>query len=254
MPENQEIRAQDPELAGTLISAMEAMVKEFDYVDLASSLVSSTIDVVNASAAGVMVSDAAHVLHVVAASHESMRTLELFEIQADEGPCLDCWNSGRQVVSLDLREDDRWPIFGPRAIESGYVAALATPLRVRDQCFGALNILWANPTDLDDSAEQAARALADLAAIGLINRALPMEATFLAEQIQTTINARVTIEQAKGMLAEQAQVDMNAAYSLMRDFSRVSGTHLLETARGIIDRRISAAHMTSTLSHGHPGR
>lgn len=247
MPENHGPRAHDPELAGTLIRAMEAMVKEFDYVDLASSLVSSTIDVLNASAAGVMVSDAAHVLHVVAASDESMRTLELFEIQADEGPCLDCWNSGRQVLSEDLRTDERWPIFGPRAIESGYVCALATPLRVRDQCFGALNILWSDPRDLDDSAEQAARALADLAAIGLINRALPMEATFLAEQIQVTINARVTIEQAKGMLAEQAQVDMNSAYALMREFSRSTGLHLLETARRILDRRISAAEVMSSI-------
>lgn len=245
MSEDHVARASDPELTTTLIRAMEAMAKEFDYVDLASSLVSSAIDVLNASAAGVMVSDAAHVLHVVAASDEGMRTLELFEIQADEGPCLDSWVAGQQVISYDLRLDDRWPIFSPRAVESGYIAALATPLRVRDQCFGALNILWTDPQNLDESADQAARALADLAAIGLINRALPIEATFLAEQIQVTINARLTIEQAKGMLAEQAHVDMNTAYALMRDFSRATGIHLLETAHRILDRKISAAQLMS---------
>lgn len=232
-----------PSLAGTVIEAMEAMVQDFDYVDLASSLVSSAIDLLEADAVGVMISDTTKLLHVVAASDEDMRTLEIFEIQADEGPCLDSWYSGRLVTSDDLANDDRWDTFRPRALDLGFRSALGAPMRLRDHNIGALNVLWRKPDAATSRVIQAAQALADLAALGLTSRAVPSEATFLAEQIQQTINARVTIEQAKGMLAEQDNTDMNSAYNLMRDYSRVSGSHLIDTAERVTRRELSAARM-----------
>lgn len=228
-------------LAQTVIEAMEAMVQDFDYVDLASSLVSSAIDLLEADAVGVMISDTAQLLHVVAASDEDMRTLEVFEIQADEGPCLDSWYSGRLVTCDDLTIDDRWDIFRQRAIQLGFVSALAAPLRLRDHNIGALNVLWRRPNATTSRAIQAARALADLAALGLTSKAVPSDATFLAEQIQRTINARVTIEQAKGMIAEQDGTDMNSAYDLIRDYSRASGSHLIDAAERVIRREITAS-------------
>ena len=232
-----------PSLAGTVIEAMEAMVQDFDYVDLASSLVSSAIDLLEADAVGVMISDTTKLLHVVAASDEDMRTLEIFEIQADEGPCLDSWYSGRLVTSDDLANDDRWDRFRSRALDLGFRSALGAPMRLRDHNIGALNVLWRKPDAATSRVIQAAQALADLAALGLTSRAVPSEATFLAEQIQQTINARVTIEQAKGMLAEQDNTDMNSAYNLMRDYSRVSGSHLIDTAERVTRRELSAASM-----------
>ena len=240
MMDSREHESQAPSLTSTVIQAMEAMVRDFDYVDLASSLVSSAIDLLDADAVGVMISDTAQLLHVVAASDEDMRTLEIFEIQADEGPCLDCWYSGRLVTSDDLEGDQRWDVFRRRALDLGFRSALAAPLRIRDHSIGALNVLWKR-TDAATSREiQAAQALADLAALGLTSKAVPSEATFLADQIQRTINARVTIEQAKGMLAEQDGTDMNTAYGLMRDYSRASGFHLIETAERVIRRDLTA--------------
>lgn len=240
MMDSREHESQAPSLTSTVIQAMEAMVRDFDYVDLASSLVSSAIDLLDADAVGVMISDTAQLLHVVAASDEDMRTLEIFEIQADEGPCLDCWYSGRLVTSDDLEGDQRWDVFRRRALDLGFRSALAAPLRIRDHSIGALNVLWKR-TDAATSREiQAAQALADLAALGLTSKAVPSEATFLADQIQRTISARVTIEQAKGMLAEQDGTDMNTAYGLMRDYSRASGFHLIETAERVIRRDLTA--------------
>lgn len=235
--------AENPSLVNTVIEAMEALVQDFDYVDLASSLVSSAIDLLGADAVGVMISDTSQLLHVVAASDEDMRTLEVFEIQADEGPCLDCWYSGQLVTSVDLVSDTRWGIFRHRAVDMGFRSALAAPLRQRDYNIGALNVLWTQPNAVSDHAIQAARALADLAAIGLTTRAVPSEATFLAEQIQLTINARVTIEQAKGMLAEQDKTNLNAAYNLLRDYSRASRSLLIDTAERVINREITARQM-----------
>ncbi len=243
----------DPSLASTVIEAMEAMVQDFDYVDLASSLVSSTIDLLGADAAGVMVGDAGQLLHVVAASDEDMRTLEVFEIQADEGPCLDCWYSGRLITADNLDTDERWSTFREQALARGFHSALAAPLRLRDHNIGALNVLWRHPHHVSDRVVQAARALADLAALGLTSKAVPSEATFLAEQIQKTINARVTIEQAKGMVAQQAETDMNSAYAMIRDYSRANGRHLIDTAMQVIDRNISASIMQDP-ARKPPGR
>jgi GAF domain-containing protein len=237
-----------PSLTSTVIEAMEAMVQDFDYVDLASSLVSSAIDLLEADAVGVMISDTAQLLHVVAASDEDMRTLEIFEIQSDEGPCLDCWYSGRLITSSDLVVDDRWTSFRHRVVDLGFRSALAAPLRLRDHNIGALNVLWRRADAIGEREIQAAQALADLAALGLTSRAVPSEATFLAEQIQKTINARVTIEQAKGMLAEQGVMDMNAAYSLLRDYSRASAAHLLDSAERVLRREITAQEMRAILT------
>lgn len=235
--------ADSSSLASTVIEAMESMVQDFDFVDLASSLVSSAIDLLDADAVGVMIADTKQLLHVVAASDEDMRTLEVFEIQADEGPCLDSWYSGRLVTSDDLASDERWDTFRQRALALGFRSALGAPMRLRDHNIGALNVLWTKPNAANGRAIQAAQALADLAALGLTSKAVPSEATFLAEQIQRTINARVTIEQAKGMLAEQDGTDMNSAYTLMRDYSRSSGSHLIDTAERVIRREFTAASM-----------
>lgn len=237
-----------PSLTNTVIEAMEAMVQDFDYVDLTSSLVSSAIDLLEADAVGVMISDTAQLLHVVAASDEDMRTLEVFEIQADEGPCLDSWYSGKLVTSSDLAVDERWDSFRHRVLHLGFRSALAAPLRLRDHNIGALNVLWRRPDAVHDREIQAAQALADLAALGLTSRAVPSEATFLAEQIQKTINARVMIEQAKGMLAEQDSMDMNAAYTLMRNYSRSQSVHVIDTADRVLRREITARHMRSALA------
>ena len=251
MMDSREHEPQAPSLTSTVIQAMEAMVRDFDYVDLASSLVSSAIDLLDADAVGVMISDTAQLLHVVAASDEDMRTLEIFEIQADEGPCLDCWYSGRLVTSDDLEGDQRWDVFRRRALDLGFRSALAAPLRIRDHSIGALNVLWKRSDAATSREIQAAQALADLAALGLTSKAVPSEATFLADQIQRTINARVTIEQAKGMLAEQDGTDMNTAYGLMRDYSRASGFHLIETAERVIRRNLTAVAIRETARSPH---
>jgi len=247
MNEQSPKKSSAPSLTSTVVEAMEAMVQDFDYIDLASSLVSSTIELLGADAAGVMIGDSSQLLHVVAASDEDMRTLEVFEIQNDEGPCLDSWYSGRMVTCDDLTTDERWGAFRARATELGFRSALAAPLRLRDHNIGALNVLWSQPNAADERAEQAARALADLAALGLTSKAVPSEATFLAEQIHRTINARVTIEQAKGMLAEQDNSDMNTAYTLMRNYSKASDTHLVATAELVTRRKITAATMRAAV-------
>ena len=231
------------QLAATIIQAMEELVEDFDYVDLASTLVSAAINLLTADAVGVMVGNPSGALQVVAASDEEMRTLEVFEIQANEGPCLDSWATGDIVMSPNLEDEDRWPMFCTEAMNRGFQSAAAAPLRLRDMRFGSLNVLWKHPHLLTERQEQAMSALADLAALGLTSRAVPTGATLLAEQIQFTIAARTTIEQAKGMIAEQASTDMNSAYNLMRNFSRITGEHLVDVARKTLARKISAAQM-----------
>jgi GAF domain-containing protein len=155
------------------------------------------------------------------ASDESARLLELFQIQHEEGPCLDCYRSGRPVTVADLTsEPSRWPAFTERALASGVRSVHAFPMRLRDQVIGALNVFGAEPRPLDPEEARVVQALADLATIAIIQERLIRQAELLTEQLQFALNSRVVIEQAKGAIARSLGVSVEEAFDLMRGHAR----------------------------------
>ena len=140
-------------------------------------------------------------LRVMASSSEAKRMLELFELQAQEGPCLDCYRTGRIVVNDDLSTpDDSWSRFGPEAVAAGFSAVCAVPMRLRGSIIGALNVFRATPGELTAPDLEAAQALADVATIAVLQHLASLEALILNEQLQHALNSRIVIEQAKGMV------------------------------------------------------
>src|SRR5689334_19386697 len=99
-------------LARTLVELADTLVADFDVVDLLTLLANRCVDVLDVGAAGLMLAGPDGVLRVMASSSETMRVLELFEVQAQQGPCLDCYQTGRPVVNADLASSNgRWPRF-----------------------------------------------------------------------------------------------------------------------------------------------
>lgn len=129
----------------TLVDLADTLVDDFDVVELLHLLADRCVEILDVAAAGLMLASPAGGLRVMASSVEAMRVLELFEIQTEEGPCMDCFRTGLPVTSADLTNADHWPRFCPRALEAGFRSADAVPMRLRSSVIGVLNLFRAEP-------------------------------------------------------------------------------------------------------------
>jgi GAF domain-containing protein len=222
-------------LSETFVELTDTMVADFDIIDFLHVLTSRSVELLDAAAAGLLLADPRGELRLVAASSEAARLLELFQLQADQGPCLDCFRSGQPVTATDLGTDQRWPRFATAAGQAGFTAVHALPMRLREQVIGALNLFRATPGAFDLASMRIGQALADVATIGLLHERSMRRSDTLNEQLQAALNSRVVIEQAKGKLAERLGIDVNQAFTLLRDQARNRNQRLSDLARSFVD-------------------
>lgn len=225
---------QRQDLAAALVELSDTLVADFDVLDFLHVLAGRCVDLLGVSAAGIMIADQRGALRVMASSSEQARLLELFEVETDEGPCVDCYAGGVPVADPDLdTPDPRWQRFAGRARQAGFRAVHAVPVRLRDEVIGVLNLFAAGPGPLPGAAAQSARALANVTAIGLLQHRAVEYRQLLAEQLQYAMNSRVVIEQAKGIIAEHLDLDMAAAFEELRRFAARVGQRLTDVATAI---------------------
>jgi GAF domain-containing protein len=239
-------------LSEAFVELTDTMVADFDVIDFLHVLTSRSVELLEVSAAGLLLADLRGELRVVAASSEAARLLELFQLQSDQGPCLDCFRSGRPVAAVDLGADRRWPRFAAAAGQAGFTAVQALPMRLRDQVIGALNLFRSTPGAFDPASVRIGQALADVATIGLLHERSMRRSDTLNEQLQTALNSRVIIEQAKGKLAERLGIDVNQAFTLLRDQARDRNQRLSDLARAFIEGTQAVAG-TGTSAQRQPG-
>lgn len=222
-------------LADVFVTLADTLVGGFDLVGLFDDLAGACVDLVDVTAAGLMLVDASGRLRVMASSSERSRMLELLEIQNDEGPCLDCYRGGESVLVEDLAaENGRWPRFSEEATRVGFGAVYALPMRLRDETIGALNLFHRDPHAVPPARLQLAQAFADVATIGILQQRAVHSRDELAEQLQTALNSRLIIEQAKGVLAERGGLDMVAAFALLRGHARRTNRKLSDVATAVV--------------------
>ena len=222
-------------LAETFVTLADTLVADYDVVDLLDSLVQASVDLLGASASGLLLIDQKGGLAVVASSSEEMRLLEIFQLQADEGPCLECVRTGAVVTEDDLgAATGRWPQFAPAASAAGFASIVAVPLRLRDQTIGGLNMFMSAGHQLRAEDQRIAQALADVATIGVLQQRTTHRSSLLAEQLQTALNSRVAIEQAKGVLVERHGLTFDAAFAALRRFARDNNRKLSDVAVAVV--------------------
>jgi transcriptional regulator with GAF, ATPase, and Fis domain len=222
-------------LSETFVELADTMVVGFDVIEFLHVLTDRSVDLLGASAAGLLLADPRGELRVVAASSEQARLLELFQIQHDQGPCLDCFRRGEPVSVPDLgAAADRWPRFAAAAQQAGFTAVQALPMRLRQQIIGALNLFRAAPGPFGQAETSVGQALADVATISLLHERSLRRSETLNEQLQAALNSRVTIEQAKGKLAERAGIDMERAFEILRSYARARNRRLSELALAFV--------------------
>jgi GAF domain-containing protein len=221
-------------LSDTFVELADTMVADFDVIDFLQLLTDRSVMLLSASAAGVMLADPRGELRVAASSNEAAGLLELFQIQNDQGPCLDCFRTGLPVTAVFADPEQRWPRFAAAATQHGFRTVQALPMRLRDQVIGALNLFRTTPGPFDPPDLRLGQALADVATIGLLHERNVRRSETVAEQLQSALNSRVVIEQAKGKLAERLSMEMDEAFAVLRDYARNSNQRLTEVARNFV--------------------
>jgi transcriptional regulator with GAF, ATPase, and Fis domain len=222
-------------LSDTFVELADTMIDDFDVIDFLHLLTDRSVMLLGASAAGVMLADPRGELRVAASSGESAGLLDLFQVQNDQGPCLDCFRTGQPVTASDLDgPGPRWPLFAAAAAQYGFRTVQALPMRLRDQVIGALNLFRTAAGPFDPADLRLGQALADVATIGLLHVRNVRRSDAIAEQLQSALNSRVVIEQAKGRLAERLSLDMDEAFKMLRDYARNSNQRLTDVARNFV--------------------
>jgi GAF domain-containing protein len=221
--------------ANALAAAAASLVRDHDMVGTLSQLCGDSADVMGATAVGIMLSDGDGPLEMMAASNHRATDIELYEIQADQGPCIEAARTGVTVVADSADEIiARWPAFGPRAVAAGFLAAAACPLRWHGEVIGAINVFLPRARSLSDDEQRVMQAFADVAAIAIIHAGLP-PVRDLARITRRALAARTVIEQAKGVIAAQTGLDMAASFDQLRAVAGQQG-QLLETfARNLVN-------------------
>jgi transcriptional regulator with GAF, ATPase, and Fis domain len=222
-------------LAEVLVEMADTLVDEFDVIEFLQMVTTRTAELADVATVGLLLADHHGQLQFMAASDEATRLLELFQIQHREGPCLDAYVTGDPVVNADLRRScGRWPLFAPRAADSGFRSVHAIPLRLRSEVIGALNLFGTDSGTLNPADIQVVQALADIATIGLLQERAIRRAEVLAEQLQGALNSRVVIEQAKGALARIHGIDVDEAFQKLRTYARRHNRKLIDVAHAVI--------------------
>lgn len=228
-------------LARTFVDVSDTLVLDFDVLDFLAVLAGRCVELLGVSEAGLMLADREGVLRVAASSSHKMNLLELFELQHDDGPCVDCFRSKAPIREDDLHDAvSRWPRFAPEAIAAGFTSVYALPMRLRHQVIGSLNLLRADPGVLDSDDLLVAQALADVATIGILQHRAASESRLIAEQLQYALNSRVVIEQAKGVLSAHAGLEMDDAFATMRRYARNHNERLSDVAQAIAQGSLAA--------------
>jgi GAF domain-containing protein len=225
----------------------DTMVADYDAIDLLDRLVGFCVDLLPADAAGIVLGDARRELRVVAASSEAAELMELLQLQSDEGPCLDCFQSATPVSIADLTgAAARWPRFVAAVAERGQFRAVhALPLRLRGQAIGALNLFDRQPGSLPEADLALGQALADVATIGILQERAIRRAEVVSEQLQVALTSRVTIEQAKGALSQQLGVSVEVAFERLRSYARSHNRKLAAVAGQIVRRELDGTEIAA---------
>jgi GAF domain-containing protein len=223
------------QLADVFVEMADTLVDDFDVIDFLHGLTERCVQVLGVAAAGLLLTDQRDALQVVAASSERTRLLELFQLQTDQGPCVDCFRTGQPVSVADLPSAGRWPAFTAAAAEVGFAAVHAVPMRLRAEVIGALNLFDTTAGPMDEGRLRIGQALADVATIGLLQQRAIHRRDILTEQLETALRSRVLIEQAKGVLAERLHLDMAEAFVLLRGNARSRNQRLSDLAQAIVD-------------------
>lgn len=226
-------------LGAAFVKLADNLIDDFDMLDLLHTLIDECVRIFDVQAGGLLLADANGNLELLASTSDAAELVEIMQLSAGEGPCVECFATGSPVAVHDIGVDpNRWPKFSATALEQGFRSVYAAPMRLRGKTIGTLNLLSTSVGVLTERDTSSVQALADAATITILQERLLRESTILTEQLNRALTSRIFIEQAKGILSESESITIDEAFTRMRKFARDTGTPLHDVAERIASRRL----------------
>ncbi|MFY9918291.1 MAG: GAF and ANTAR domain-containing protein [Mycobacterium sp.] len=238
----------ETQVLDAVVTLVDSLLDDFDVVDLLTDLTVRCAALLDVAAAGLLLADPLKQLRLLAATSEQARALDLFQLQADEGPCVDCYSTDQPVSVADLRTAvRRWPQFVPAALDNGFVSVHAVPMRAAGSVLGALGLFGVRTGELSESDLLVAQTLAHIACVAILQEHPHTPATVLPP-LRSALANRVVVEQAKGFLRESLNVSVEDAFRLMRASAHAKGQHLTDVARRLMTDRLARPTLVAGLA------
>ncbi len=232
--------ASDRRVREVFIELSDTLVDDFDIIEFLDRLAAHCSELLGVSACGILLADHHGALNLVAASSEQARLVELTQLQNLEGPCFDAFSTGRPVQHPDLRTaHGHWPRFTAAAVTEGYLSVQALPMRLRNTVLGAVNLFSKTTGELDADTITLGQALADAATIGIVHQRALARQEIVTEQLQTALNSRILIEQAKGFLSHSLDIAVDEAFDILRSYARANNRRLTDVADDVVQARLT---------------
>ena len=231
-----------------VVCLVDSLLDDFDVVDLLTELTERCAQLLDIAAAGFLLADPLGQLRLLAATSEKARDLELFQLQADQGPCVDCYATGQPISVADLQAAaKRWPRFVPGALDAGFASVHAVPMRAAGIVLGALGLFGTRPGELNDADLLVGQTLAHIACVAILQEHAPTPSNVLP-QLRSALTSRVVVEQAKGFVRESLDVSVEQAFQLLRTYARAHRDHLTEVARRLMNEPASRPALLAAMS------
>lgn len=231
-----------------VVTLVDSLLDDFDVVDLLTDLTVRCSQLLDVAATGLLLADPLQQLRLLAVTSEQARELELFQLQADEGPCVDCYSTGQPVSVADLRVAvRRWPQFVPAALDAGFASVHAVPMRAAGIVLGAVGLFGTRHGELNKADLLVAQTLAHVACVAILQEHPPTPDTVMP-QLRSALAGRVVVEQAKGFLRESVNVSVEDAFRLLRTYAHTNNEHLTEVARRLISDRAARPELVAAMA------
>jgi hypothetical protein len=222
-----------------VVSLVDSLLDDFDVVDLLTGLTERCVELLDIEAAGFLLADPLHRLRLLAATSDRAHELELFQLQADEGPCMDCYATGQPVSVADIFvATERWPRFVPAALQGGFASVHAVPMRAAGSVLGALGLFGTSPGELNKADLLVAQTLTHIACVALLQEHPPTPSS-VVPRLRSALTSCVLIGQAKGFIRETLDVSIEEAFQLLRSYARAKSRRLTDVATTLMTDRYS---------------
>jgi GAF domain-containing protein len=240
--------SREARISAAFVSVADTLTTEYDMVDLLHTLVSECAGILGMEAGGLMLVDGNGDLQLMTSTSEAADLVEVMQLAAAAGPCIDCFRTGVAVSVREISESQQWPKFRTTAMEQGFHSVLATPMKLRGKILGTMNLFGITAGEVTPRDAAVAQALADVATIGILQERVIQEGHLIEGQLHRALDSRILIEQAKGVIANELSLSMDDAFNLLRKYARDRNLTISSVSEQVSNRAISVRQVAA-ISH-----